>query len=300
MAVLLPENELKHKLLEISSILEEYLTGCQADDRIPSRLREAMRYSLCAGGKRLRPVLLLECAKLCGASFEEVMPFAVAVEMIHTYSLIHDDLPAMDNDDLRRGKASSHKAFDEATAILAGDALLADAFCMMCKSKVPERRIVAAIERISLAAGSAGMAGGQMLDMLYTGKKEIEMTELASMQEMKTGALIQGSCLCGAILAGASRNMLEKIGAYGFALGKSFQIADDILDIVSDTATIGKPAGSDKAKAKITYPSLFGLANSRVLAKKYHARAIHALSGLEGSDADFLRALSVYAINRID
>lgn len=290
------QKALRHK----AALVESYISTCLDNRYVPERLKASMLYSLNAGGKRLRPILLLSCASLCGLPGESVLPFAVAVEMIHTYSLIHDDLPAMDNDDLRRGKPSNHKAFDEATAILAGDALLTDAFLMMCRADVSPARLVASVEHMAMSAGSSGMAGGQMLDMIFTGHSEVTPQQLIFMQELKTGALIRGACLCGAILAGADEQMIARIRRYGDSLGKAFQIVDDILDIVSDTGTLGKPVGSDVNNDKITYPSIYGLEKSRELANEYKNRAIAALESLEGDDADFLRSLSVYIINRID
>lgn len=278
--------------------VEAFLGQCFLQEDIPSRLRRAMRYSLLAGGKRLRPVLCLTCAALCGGQEAPVMPFAAALEMIHTYSLIHDDLPAMDNDDLRRGKPSSHKAFDEATAILAGDALLTDAFWFMGSTQLPAVQVLRAVMELAKAAGSRGMAGGQVLDMLYTGAGHIERDELAQMHAMKTGALLRAACVCGALLSGAGRDQLEAVASYGAALGAAFQIADDILDIVSDTATLGKPAGSDVAQGKMTWPALVGLEESRRVAREHVAGAVDALHDFSGENAAFLRGLARYVVDR--
>lgn len=279
--------------------VEAFLATCLDGRNIPPRLRESMGYSLMAGGKRLRPVLCLSAAALCGENTQRVLPFAAAIEMIHTYSLIHDDLPAMDNDDLRRGKPSNHKAFDEATAILAGDGLLTDAFLHMCTVDVSAERLLAAIAELALAAGSSGMVGGQEWDMIYTGGSAIGMEQLRQMHAMKTGALLRASCVCGALLAGAVPALREALAAYGAALGVAFQIADDILDVVSDTATLGKPAGSDAAQGKNTYPALVGLEKSRELADAQANAACAALDGLAGQEADFLRALAQYTVHRV-
>lgn len=278
--------------------VEFWLATCLDGRDMPPRLREAMLYSLQAGGKRLRPVLCLTCAALCGLEEALVLPFAGAIEMIHTYSLIHDDLPAMDDDDLRRGKPSNHKAFDEATAILAGDGLLTDAFACMCRARVSAQPLLAAIAELAGAAGSSGMVGGQEWDMLHTGRPSISLEELRTMQAMKTGALLRASCVCGALLAEADTGVLDAIGEYGAALGMAFQIADDILDVTADTAVLGKPSGSDTARGKNTYPSIVGLAKSQELAQIQAARAKSALAPFVGQEAAFLRALANYTVSR--
>lgn len=289
---------MKERLAQRGRMTEDFLSTCLDGRPLPPRLRESMLYSLQAGGKRLRPVLCLTTAALCGLDVHKALPFAAAIEMIHTYSLIHDDLPAMDDDDLRRGKPSNHKAFDEATAILAGDGLLTDAFWILAQTGVEPVRLLAAMKELAHAAGSAGMVGGQQWDMLYTGKESISLQELQTMHAMKTGALLRASCHCGAILAGADQNVETAVAAYGTALGAAFQIADDILDLVADTATLGKPAGSDAEQGKNTYPSLLGLEKSREMAMGKAAEARKALSGLVGEEADFLCALADYTVMR--
>ena len=278
--------------------VEAYLAGCLEGREVPQRLKDSMLYSLQAGGKRLRPVLCLSTAALCGLDPLVVMSFAASIEMIHTYSLIHDDLPAMDDDDLRRGKPSNHKAFDEATAILAGDGLLTDAFLHMSRTRLEPERVLEAVGELALAAGSSGMVGGQEWDMIYTGGPAITLEQLRGVHSMKTGALLRASCLCGAILAGADKTARQSIAAYGAALGVAFQIADDILDVVSDTETLGKPAGSDEEQGKNTYPALLGLEKSRELARAQADAAQAALSGFEGQEAEFLRALADYTVTR--
>ena len=228
-----------------------------------------------------------------------MLPFAAAIEMIHTYSLIHDDLPAMDDDDLRRGKPSNHKAFDEATAILAGDGLLTDAFGRMTTVDLPASRVLAAVGEMARAAGSTGMVGGQEWDMIYTGMPPVSLDELRRMHAMKTGALLRASCVCGALLAGAESIELQRISRYGAALGVAFQIADDILDVVSDTETLGKPAGSDAEHGKNTYPSLVGLDESRRLAQEQARHAQEAIASFHGPEAEFLRALALYTVTRV-
>lgn len=289
--------DVKALLLRRARLVEGFLPSCVSSD-IPPRLRDSMLYSLQAGGKRLRPVLCLSCAALFGLAESAVLPFAAAIEMIHTYSLIHDDLPAMDDDDLRRGKPSNHKAFDEATAILAGDGLLTDAFRVMATVDLPAPRVLAAVAEMARAAGSPGMVGGQEWDMIYTGMPSVTLEELRHMHAMKTGALLRASCVCGALLAGADETALQHIGRYGAALGVAFQIADDILDVVSDTQTLGKPAGSDAEHGKNTYPSLVGLDESRRLAKEQIILAEEALAPFRGTEADFLRALTLYTVTR--
>lgn len=289
---------MKNYLSSRAEIVEAWLAACLENRNIPQRLKDSMLYSLQAGGKRIRPVLCLSCASLCGKSEDEVLPFAGAIEMIHTYSLIHDDLPAMDDDDLRRGKPSNHKAFDEATAILAGDALLTDAFGMACTTKTELGFLISALRELSFAAGSSGMVGGQELDMVYTGKKDPCLEDIKLMQRMKTGALIKASCVCGALLAGASSATTEAFASYGNALGAAFQIADDILDMTSDTETLGKPVGSDAKSGKNTYPSLIGISKSRELALAEAKVAKSALSAFDAPEATFLITLADYVVER--
>ena len=291
-------SDMKALLRARGAEVEAYLATCLDGRDMPQRLKDSMLYSLQAGGKRLRPVLCLSTAALCGLEPQRVMPFAASIEMIHTYSLIHDDLPAMDNDDLRRGKPSNHKAFDEATAMLAGDGLLTDAFMVMCRTGEAPELVLKAVAELALAAGSSGMVGGQEWDMLYTGAASISLEQMRAMHAMKTGALLRASCLCGAILAGAQEAERTAIAAYGAALGVAFQIADDILDVVSDTETLGKPVGSDAEQGKSTYPALLGLEKSRELARAQAVAAQEALASFDGREADFLRALADYTVTR--
>lgn len=295
----------KEKLGQKSDEVESFLSACLNSIEMPQSLRAAMNYSLLAGGKRLRPVLCLACAALFDsrlAGSGAVIPFAAAIEYIHTYSLIHDDLPAMDDDDLRRGKPSSHKAFGEATAILAGDALLTDAFVFMTRSGIDggisAERVLGAINTLALASGSSGMVGGQFLDMEYTAKPDKTLEELKAMQSAKTGALITASCVCGAMLAGTGQTELEKVCAYGRNLGAAFQIVDDILDETGDEAVLGKPVGSDAEQGKVTYPTLVGLEQSRKLAEEAGQGALDALADFEGEAAVFLRELVGYVLKR--
>ncbi len=272
---------MKKRLQAVESVLETMLL----DEEIPARLSEAMRYSLMAGGKRLRPILCLSMAKLCSASCKEenawlyAIPFAAALEMIHTYSLIHDDLPAMDNDDLRRGKPTCHKAFDEATAILAGDGLLTDAFYYMADCPLPSQNVLPSLQLIAKAVGSQGMVGGQMLDM-EAERRKLNLEELCILNAKKTGALIQCACLSGASLMGASTNTKEYIKEYGTNIGIAFQIIDDVLDIVGDSKLLGKNTGSDEANQKSTWPSLIGIEESKKKAAQYCQDAVKNIQDL--------------------
>jgi geranylgeranyl diphosphate synthase type II len=283
---------------ELSRAVEGFLATCLRRPDVPQVLLEAMEYSLLAGGKRLRPALCLVWGELFGARREGILPAAAALECIHTYSLIHDDLPAMDNDDLRRGKPSSHKQFGEAMAILAGDGLLTEALGLLLSARAPASLVLRAGLRLIEAAGASGLVGGQVLDMQWTGQKGIRLEDLARMQDLKTGSLLRASCACGAILAGAEDAGVQRAETYGIHIGRAFQIADDILDVVGDVRVLGKPVGSDEKKNKVTYPSLIGLEQSRETAKRHRDQAIEALDGLTGPQADFLRELAAYIVTR--
>jgi len=299
--------KIKEELARRAAEVEAYLADCLRGRDIPDRLLASMEYSLHAGGKRLRPALVLSFVRLHAGQGsglgKKTLPFAAALECIHTYSLIHDDLPAMDDDDLRRGKPSNHKQFDEATAILAGDGLLTEAFTLMfsCMDEggLTAERVLRAAQAVSVAAGSGGMVGGQALDMEYTGRAGVSFEELRGMHAMKTGALITASCVAGAILSGAAIPEVRRAREYGRAVGQAFQIADDILDVVSDTATLGKPAGSDERQGKTTYPALLGLDESRRLAQDRADDAVRHLQPYTGAEADFLRELARYIVERV-
>ena len=254
---------------------------------------EAMRYSVSVGGKRIRPVLLLEANRLCGGSVDAVLPFACALEMIHTYSLIHDDLPCMDDDDLRRGQPSCHKKFGEATALLAGDALLTHAFAVCAASPIALKNPALAVKSIALlssCAGVSGMIGGQEIDLASEGK-QITPEKLQTMDAKKTGALIRAACEIGAVLAGASETQTAVLCAYAEHIGQAFQIVDDILDVEGDAATLGKPIGSDAQSQKSTYVSLLGLAHAKEQAVEHTRLAVDALN-LFGEEGAFLCALA--------
>ena len=269
-------------------------------DRTPvldDTLRASMAYSLMAGGKRLRPVLLMAAADAVGADGTKFLPVACALEMIHTYSLIHDDLPAMDNDDLRRGKPTNHVVYGEGIAILAGDALLTLAFTVILRQKaVPAEALLRVVDEISRAAGAEGMVGGQVLD-LEAENWQISMEELRRVHTGKTGALFRAALRSGAILAGASEEQLSALTAYADHFGLAFQITDDILDVIGNAEEIGKPVGSDEKNHKSTYVTLTSLEMAQELARRTVAEAEAALS-VFGQEAAFLRELVAYLVNR--
>ncbi len=277
------------------------LDTCLPDKPTPKHnLIEAIRYSVIGGGgKRIRPAMVYAAGEAMSVAIEHLDTPACAVEMIHAYSLIHDDLPAMDNDDLRRGQPTCHRRFDEATAILAGDALQAHAFEIMAANdwEVDGKRQLEMITLLATASGSDGMAGGQAIDLASVGKP-LTLEELEAMHRLKTGALIRASILLGAMCsASATDEELELLGKYADCIGLSFQIQDDILDVVGDTETLGKPKGSDEAQQKPTYPSILGLDASRKLALEQHEQALGHLESLDAR-ADTLRQLSAYIVER--
>lgn len=291
--------DLKSYLDEKRKLVEETLEKLLPSEKDwPSRLHESMLYSIRAGGKRLRPILAIAACEACGANPDRVMPVAAALEMIHTYSLIHDDLPAMDDDALRRGKPTNHKVYGEAVAILAGDALLTEAFRIMTRYRHPDVSPVALVEVIELiaeASGSKGMAGGQVVD-LESEDKMIDLPSLERLHQHKTGRLIRVSVEAGARLAGASPSQVEALGLYGEKIGLAFQIADDVLDIEGGEE-IGKDVGSDVANHKSTYPSLMGLEASKEKAKLLVKEAIQLLDSFDAK-ADPLREIARYVVNR--
>jgi geranylgeranyl diphosphate synthase type II len=261
------------------------------------RLADAMRYSLMAGGKRLRPNLCLAAAQAVGGNPDEAVAVACALEMIHTYSLIHDDLPGMDNDDLRRGKPTCHVAFDEPTAILTGDALLTMAFEVLASMPAgsPELRLEV-MRIISTAAGPRGMVQGQMLDMLAEGAA-LSLADLERLHRLKTGALIEASLAAGALVGGGTSAQVEAVQIYGRSAGLAFQVTDDILNVEGDPAVMGKAAGTDRLRRKNSYPDLLGLEKSREFAQNLVQQAIQALAGFDAK-ADALRAIARYIIER--
>lgn len=260
---------------EINSALKEYLPT--ADDVVS----QAMRYSVENGGKRIRPALLLEFCRVCGGDYKKAVPFACALEMIHTYSLIHDDLPCMDNDDFRRGKPSCHIAFGEEYALLAGDALLTLAFETAMKSNLSAEITVKAAKELAKAAGVLGMVGGQVLDLQNEGKK-VGVSDLQKTDELKTGELIRAACVLGCVCAGADDKKIAAAEKYAHDIGIAFQIVDDILDVTSDEETLGKPIGSDEENQKSTYVSLLGIEKSRKTAEELTLNAQKALDAFDG------------------
>lgn len=261
---------------------------------------EAARYSLFAGGKRLRPILCMAAAEVCGSAPDAVMPVACALEMIHTYSLIHDDLPAMDNDDYRRGMLTSHKVFGEAMAILAGDALLTEAFGFVARMMDGDRQdpkaILRAIRVLVRASGYRGMIGGQVID-LESESREVDMATVEYMHVHKTGALIAASLEIGALLGGGSEEAIASLKRYGHHLGLAFQITDDLLDVEGDAAVMGKQPGSDVARNKKTYPALIGIARSREAARDHVDQTLQTLERFD-ERAEPLRAIARYLLVR--
>ena len=264
---------------------------------LDENLVRAMEYSLMAGGKRLRPILLMAAADAINGGGEKFITVADALEMIHTYSLIHDDLPAMDDDDFRRGKLTNHKVFGEATAILAGDALLTLAFEVVLRQRdVPPEILLTVLKEISIAAGIAGMVGGQAIDLRSEGV-QIDFATLKLMHAGKTGALFRAAIRSGAILAQASADKLDALTRYAENFGLAFQITDDILDVTGDEKVLGKPTGSDAKKFKATYVSLTSLDEAKRLAQDAVDEALNALENF-GAEADFLRELVQYLVAR--
>lgn len=294
--------------MDLKSYLNEQRIGIEAalgrfiERKCPSHhLFEPVQYTTMANGKRLRPILCLAAATAVGGEAEEVMPAACALEMIHTYSLIHDDLPAMDNDDMRRGRATCHIKFDEASAILCGDALLNLAFEILSEAGLNapascSRRWLQVIDTIGKASGCSGMIEGQARDIAYEGKK-ISLPELQSLHELKTGALIRASVRSGALLGGGSETQVVHLDRYAKNIGLAFQVVDDILNITGDPLKLGKAVGTDAERQKNTYPALMGLAESRKFAQELIDSALRALSIFDNI-ADPLRAISHYIVER--
>ncbi len=289
---------LRETIAVVDQALESYLP---AESTEPADLHKAMRYSVFAGGKRVRPVLMLAACQAVGGKRIAALPAACAMEMIHTYSLIHDDLPAMDDDDFRRGRPTNHKVFGEALAILAGDALLTEAFRLLADQQavagISPQATLAVLGSIATAAGSTGMVGGQVVDMQSEGDESITIEAVTGIHRRKTGALIEASVTTGALLGGGTADQVEALGQYGQHIGLAFQVADDILDVEGTTEELGKDAGSDEARGKATYPALLGLESSKEYAQ---ALVVSALQSLEsfGSAAEPLRAIARYIIER--
>jgi geranylgeranyl diphosphate synthase type II len=265
-----------------------------------ARLRESMRYSVLAGGKRLRPILALAAGEAVGADPEKVLPAACALEMIHTYSLIHDDLPSMDDDSLRRGIPTNHKVFGESTAILAGDALLTDAFGILVaeglRRGVSAHVICGVVSDIAQAAGSHGMIEGQAIDLALAGTKDATLPDVERMHALKTGAMIRVSVMAGARIGGADENQLEKLASYADAVGLAFQIIDDVLDVEGE-GDLGKEKGNDERRGKSTYPGLAGIEESKRIASELTHKAVGTLEGFDHR-AEALRQIALYLGSR--
>ncbi|HEX8947744.1 MAG TPA: farnesyl diphosphate synthase [Dissulfurispiraceae bacterium] len=291
-------------LKEKKRLVDSFLEGYFSSPLCPGRLQESMVYSLAAGGKRIRPVLCLASYEACGGKAEDAIPYAAAFELIHTYSLIHDDLPAMDNDDLRRGKSTNHKVFGEGMAVLAGDGLLTEAFVLLAESGlsrgkekgIPQSAVTEVIREIARAAGIYGMVGGQAQDLLSE-DREPDAETLSYIHTRKTAALIAASVKVGGMLACAPGPLLSGLAGYGENIGLAFQVIDDILDVEGETEVLGKPKGSDEKKKKMTYPKLYGIERSKTKAKELVDNAVQSLD-VFGAEAEPLRAIARYLLER--
>lgn len=281
----------------VETALDHWLPGANVE---PVNLHRAMRYATLGGGKRIRPVLLYACGETLGVPLQALDGLAAAVEMIHAYSLIHDDLPAMDDDDLRRGKPTCHKAFDEATAILAGDAIQALSFHVIAADPailVNAEQRIKMINTLALNSGSLGMAGGQAIDLASVGRS-LTLPELENMHNHKTGMLIRASLQLGALSRqDLPQDQYEVITEFARHIGLAFQVQDDILDVEADTATLGKPQGSDMLKNKPTYPGILGMAEAKRVAYQLHGQAVSALDNLD-ADSLLLRQIADYIVQR--
>ena len=275
--------------------IEQYLADWYAGfhDEPQAQLFETIEYSLLAGGKRLRPIFVFEFCHLCGGDWKNAAPLAAAVEMVHTYSLIHDDLPCMDDDDYRRGRLTNHKVYGEAMAVLAGDALLTDAFCVASTAPIPAEAKVEAMAILSECAGSLGMVGGQVLD-IKAGERACTEAEILDIQSRKTGALIRAACAMGALAGGATEEQFDAACRFAAALGLAFQIRDDMLDIIGTREEMGKTVGTDEEKN--TFVRLYGLQRCEELVKTYTDMALDAISIFP--DNDFLMQLALRLTDR--
>ena len=289
----------KEQTNEYLAHIEDYLNReCFLSDEPQKELFEAMRYSLLAGGKRLRPIFVFDFCRMCGGDWKAAVPFAAAIEMVHTYSLIHDDLPCMDNSDYRRGKLSNHKVYGETTAVLAGDALLNRAFEVMSSpdQKIEPANLLCALHVMGTASGAYGMVGGQIIDLAMEGRS-CTADELWKMVELKTGALIWGACKSGACLAGASNELQEAAYQYGLCVGLAFQIRDDLLDLTGDAALVGKPLGHDAENEKNTFASVYGIENCETMIRELTEKALKHAEAF-GDGAEQLRNLALWLIDR--
>jgi geranylgeranyl diphosphate synthase type II len=287
---------LKKKRKVIDEFLGNYLSSKKKQKDCPDSLCDAMGYALMAGGKRVRPILAIASYETAGGKSKSIIPVAASLELIHTYSLVHDDLPAMDNDDFRRNQPTAHKMFGEGTAILAGDALLTDAFNMISKTKADSKTLIKVISELSFGAGPEGMVGGQTVDLMLEGTKA-EKKDLVYIHTHKTGALIRASIRIGAVMAHSSPANLKALTEYGEKVGLAFQIIDDILDIIGTKEEIGKTTGADDARGKNTYPSTFGLKESQKIAEKLIQDSLKAIKRFN-KKAEPLSEIARYIISR--
>ena len=289
--------QIKKDIEIIEAAIREFIP-CEESIVRQKRVRDAMLYSLEAGGKRIRPVLVMEFCRMCGGNPEDAVSAAAAIEMIHTFSLIHDDLPAMDDDDYRRGRKSCHKEFDEATAILAGDALSIHAFSVIARDKkLSLDKRVKLMEILAESAGYKGMIGGQIIDMENEKRDDVDIENLRAMCAGKTGALIRCACRMGCIAAGVDEDIIAMADRYGSCVGLAFQIIDDVLDVTGTTEVLGKPVGSDAASNKTTFATLLGIEKADDLAAKLTEEAIGILGQFEGHE--FLKDLTQDLLVRI-
>lgn len=289
--------------LDFKSQIEKYCTAVNSKltELVPvandgqGDVVKAMKYSLSNGGKRLRPIFVLEFCKMCGGDVEKALPYACAIEYVHTYSLIHDDLPCMDNDDMRRGKPSCHKMYGEATALLAGDALLTHAFEICAESELSDSQNVRAVSLLSQNAGVGGMIGGQVIDLKFE-QGDPSISDILTVHRLKTGALISAACILGCIAANADEEKIALASRYAYLIGTAFQIRDDLLDIVGDEQILGKPIGSDADNDKTTYVTLVGPEKAQQDVKTLTDKAVGILDEFDNND--FMKSLSEYLVNR--
>lgn len=284
-------------LKDCKAIVENRINELLPEQDTPyNEVINAARYSLLLGGKRIRPLICIEFCKLCGGKIEDALDFAVALEMIHTYSLIHDDLPCMDDDDMRRGNPSCHKKFGEDIALLAGDTLLTKAFNVAANANVPPERVVKAVKCLSAHAGEHGMIGGQVMDLKFE-KTKPNVDGLTDMYSRKTADLLKAAAELGCIAAGANENVIKKASEFAYNLGLAFQVIDDILDCTADEAVLGKPIGSDQKNSKTTFVSLFGLERSREIAAELTGKALLCLDSFKG-DTRNLKEITSFLLDR--
>jgi geranylgeranyl diphosphate synthase type II len=290
------ENYLKAKKRLVDSFLKKYINSKRNHKECPGLLAEAMGYALMAGGKRVRSILCIASYEAAGGKYDIILPVASSLELIHTYSLIHDDLPAMDDDDFRRNQPTVHKVYGEAAAILAGDALLTDAFNIISGVETSPRKLLSIVSELSCASGPEGMVGGQTMDIIFEGKKA-RKKDLYYIHTHKTGTLIRASVRIGAILAGASPSRLNALTEYGEKVGYAFQVIDDILNVTGTKEELGKSTGTDDARGKNTYPSIYGLNKSRQIAENLVNDSLNALKGLNNK-AEPLAEIAKYIMAR--